>query len=209
MSKYLWGLDEMLLSWPTETFKAQIVAARTFAARRGAGSDPVLSPTSADQNYTGVVHEDADTRAGRRWRNAVSATTGQVLVADGSNALIDALYTSSHGGRSEDKQFVWGGTAVSYLKAVDDSRWDRASGNPAGRRAWAVGLTWRQVAAALGVDSVTGMSVANRGSPGRNLGVRVTGVDSGVAFDRRYRGWDIRQALRAYGVKSPGYTIVR
>jgi hypothetical protein len=55
---------------------------------------------------------------------------------------------------------------------------------------------------------VTEMSVANRGSSGRNLGVRVTGVDGGAAFDRRYRGWDIRQALRAHGVKSPGFAIV-
>jgi len=203
MDKYLWGLAEIPLSWPVEALKSQIIPARTYAARRAVGGNTELYPTPANQNYGGANLEDADARLGNRWRNAVNATSRHVLVS-ASGALVDALYSSSHGGRSENKPYAWGGESVSYLSAIDDSRWDMASDNPAGRRAWAVGLTFAQVAERVGVDRVDHMSVAAWGTTARNQGVFVKGVDGGVAFERYYSGWAIRRSL---GLLSPGFSI--
>ena len=124
MNKYLLGLAEVPASWPRAALRAQAVAARTFALQR-AGA---LLPTVAHQNYDGYDHEASDLAQGSPWRAAVWATSGQIVV-DGANRAIDAFYSSSMGGWTEDKVYSWGGSPVSYLRPVNDSRWDRASDN--------------------------------------------------------------------------------
>ena len=147
MDKYLWGIAEVPISWTNgaqEALKAQAIAARTYAAKRAGG---VLMPTPADQNYTGYAKELEDKgyrdSAGHnlRWRAAVDATSGQVVTSSSTGALIDTLYTSSVGGHSDDERFVWG-VETPFLRAIDDSRWELASSNPAANRSWAKGFSW-------------------------------------------------------------------
>ena len=92
MDKYLWGIAEVPASFPPEALKAQAVAARTYAAKRGGR---VLMPTPADQNYTGWKKETEGTDGvwGARWRSAVDATSGQVVALAGGGPLIDAFYS--------------------------------------------------------------------------------------------------------------------
>ena len=160
MNKYLLGLAEVPASWPRAALRAQAVAARTFAVQR-AGA---LLPTVAHQNYNGYDYEATDLAQGSRWRAAVWATSGQIIV-DGANRPIDAFYSSSMGGWTEDNVYSWGGSPVSYLRPVNDSRWDRASDNPSTLRSWTQGFTRRQVARALGFTRVTSVFVARRGAP--------------------------------------------
>jgi SpoIID/LytB domain protein len=203
VQKYLRGLREVPVTWPQEALRAQVVAARTYLLGKYSSTAKayVLRTTTADQNYGGAAHEDEDARHGGGWRAAVDATPGRVVV-DAAGKRIDALYSSSAGGWTEDRQYVWGSYGIDYLKPLDDSAWDAASDNP--YRAWAVGLTRAQVATALGFDSVASVSVAARGSGARVGGVTVTGVDGGRSTTRTFTGDRVRTALR---LRSSGVTF--
>jgi hypothetical protein len=107
-------------------------------------------------------------------------------------------------GWTEDSAYSFGGS-VAYLKPVNDATWERASSNPASRRAWSAGFTRRQVARALGFTSISELSVPPRGSAARVQGVRVVGVKQGVTVTEFRRGFSVRTAL---GLLSPGFTIV-
>ena len=202
MDKYLWGIAEVPASFPEEALKAQAVAARTYAAKR---AGRVLMPTPADQNYTGWKKETEGEGGvwGARWKAAVDATSGQVIALAGGGALIDAFYSSSMGGHTEDERYVWGVEAP-WLRAVDDSAWDLASSNPPERRSWATGVSWGRLAAKLGFTSVSDISVPPRGDPARTAGVRVTGIRGGALVTTYVEGWDVREAL---GLLSPGFTV--
>ncbi len=205
VQKYLWGLAEVPASWPAAALQAQAVAARTYlVAGYAPATDPTtyrIGTTTATQHYGGVKHELEDAAAGGAWRAAVDATAGQVVTAaDGTP--IDAVFTSSLGGRSEDVRYVWGGSGVPYLSGVDDSRWDAASDNPF--RSWSVGLTQSEVARRFGFDSVTDVHLGAPASPDRLAGVTVTGSRGGVVSTRTFTGWAARQAL---GVRSPSFTL--
>ncbi len=127
MQQYLYGLSEVPSSWPVEALKAQALAGRTYATKR------VQSPRSAnydilsstlDQVYAG--YEKQAGAQGSRWVQAVDETDQQILTYNG--APIDALYSSSNGGYSEDSEYAFV-TALPYLRANADP-FDNSSGNP-------------------------------------------------------------------------------
>jgi hypothetical protein len=196
MDKYLLGLAEVPPTWPTHALRAQVIAARTYAFRRAGG----LLPTVAHQNWNGYAYEAA---AGARWRNAVWATSGRIIV-DGGGQPIDAFYSSSMAGYTEDKVYPWGGAPISYLRAVDDSQWTRASDNPASTLSWTRGFTRQQVAGALGFQSVTRVFVYPRGDPRRAMGVRVAGIKARRQVVEWFTGDRVRTAL---GLPSPGFVV--
>ena len=100
-------------SWPREALRAQSVAARSYAVRgiRG-GTTYDLFCTAASQVYNGYDGETASTNA------AVAATAG-VVPTYGGRAIV-AYFFSTSGGRTENIENVWGGSAVAYLKSVSD-----------------------------------------------------------------------------------------
>lgn len=199
LDKYLFGIAEVPNSWPTEALRAQAIAARTFAYERNS----ILRPTSSDQTYSGYDQELRDRADGGRLRQAVLDTSRRVIV-DRNGSAIEAFYSSSVGGYTEDNRYSFGGAEVAYLKPVDDSRWDRASDNPAHLRAWSTGRTRAQVASALGFDTITAVSVPPRGSPSRVNGVRVVGTDNGGTVTRYFTGTAVSNAL---GLRSPGFIV--
>ncbi len=203
VQKYLMGLGEVPVSWPVEALKAQTVAARTFLSRKynSALQAYVLSAGTADQVYLGYPVEQTDAAYGGAWRRAVAATDGQVVV-DASGNPIEALYSSSMGGFTENREYVWGRYEISYLKGVDDSRWDAASDNP--YRTWSVGMSRKAFARKFGFDSVSSWGVAQRGSLQRLSGVKITGTVDGRTVTRSFTGAEARYRL---GLKSPGFTF--
>ena len=99
-----------------EALKAQAVAARTYAvSNRGrfaaAGFD--LLPTTRSQVYGGRQTEHALTD------RAVAETRGRILTHRGQ--VINALYTSTCGGHTEDAEKIFGGETVPYLRAHECS----------------------------------------------------------------------------------------
>ena len=104
---------EMSPSWPVEALAAQAVCARTYAMRetkhRSDGFD--VCNTTNCQVYYGV------NKATEQSDRAVEETAGLCLYYNGK--LIEAVYSSSNGGASEDAKNVWGGE-VAYLKGKID-----------------------------------------------------------------------------------------
>ena len=175
MDAYLYGLAEMPSSWEPAALQAQAVVGRAYALAqyetyRGNRSDCRcdLFDTTSSQHYT-AWDKEGERTYGTRWVNAVDATRGRVLQYNGRTAT--GFYSSSSGGHTEANAFVWGGSQLGYLRPVDDSRWDRASGNP--NQAWSVGLSAEDLTrklAAIGVDVGTVQSLslpAPRGVSGR------------------------------------------
>ncbi|MCA1621088.1 MAG: SpoIID/LytB domain-containing protein [Acidobacteria bacterium] len=98
--------------WPElEALKAQAVAARTYAVSnlgRFAADGFDLTPDTRSQVYGGraTEHPLSD--------RAVLETRGRVATYKG--APINAYYTSTCGGRTEDGENIFGGPAVPYLR---------------------------------------------------------------------------------------------
>jgi stage II sporulation protein D len=113
--KLLAGLvpAEMMASAPAEALKAQAIAARNeLLAKLGTRhlTDPYrLCSTQHCQVYAGAGHEDARATA------AVEATRGLLLERE-QGGLVDAVYSASCGGHTEDNEGVWGGTPDTALR---------------------------------------------------------------------------------------------
>lgn len=128
--RYVYGISEVPSSWPMEALKAQAVAARTYAlekmSRMGvrAGCGCHILDDTRDQVFAG--YEKIAGPSGDRWKAAVDATAGQVVLRDGRP--IQALYHSSTGGHTEHNENVFGGSALPYLRGIPDP-WDGISPN--------------------------------------------------------------------------------
>ncbi len=111
LEDYVRGVVPNELSYPAiEALKAQAIAARTYALKnRGQfsaeGYD--LLPTTRSQVYRGLSSETVLTS------RAVEETRGMIATYNGEP--INALYTSTCGGRTEDAENIFN-TAVPYLK---------------------------------------------------------------------------------------------
>jgi len=133
MDEYLAGVvaAEMPAAFPPEALKAQAVCARTYIAKRLAGGGPVnsLHPGAdiCDDPRHGQAWLSRD-RLKARWgmleyyrhyykiRKAVEETRGVVITYGGE--LIDPVYHSSCGGRTESAADVWQVDAP-YLRSVE------------------------------------------------------------------------------------------
>ena len=125
--EYLKGIAEVPRSWPLEALKAQVVAARSYAAAqlsrtssegRTLGYD--LCATDACQVYLGTGVESG--AWGSRWVRGVEETAGQVLLHEGEPA--ETFYFSTSNGRTFTNQEIWGSDPLPYLPSVreeDDS----------------------------------------------------------------------------------------
>ena len=98
---------EMYTSWPMEALKAQAVAARTFALQKGFGFQIAhVVDTTLSQAYNGIGVEVKSAT------DAVQATKGEVILYNGK--LIEALYSSSAGGKTADASEAWN-SSIPYL----------------------------------------------------------------------------------------------
>ena len=102
--------------WPDEVIKAQAVAARSYAMYKMQQSENAYALLATDKElpYEGTgkrIEKSAVTKL-------IQATKGQYL-ADAYGRAIEAVTTSSTGGRTESALNLWG-TPVSYLQSVED-----------------------------------------------------------------------------------------
>ena len=136
LESYLQGVvaKELLPNWSPATFRAQAIAARTFALFE-MSADGRLKPwdVSDDQSsqvYGGIAGENAAARA------AVAETRGQVLTVTiaGRTGIFCSRYSACIGGASQDPADAWGDPSVPPLAAhvtgnVDENsaryNWDR------------------------------------------------------------------------------------
>lgn len=121
LEEYMYGIAEVPVSWHEEALKAQAVAARTYGAwksRGGLRSDCSchLVWDTNDQSYRGWhTLNEGNATDGHRWRAAVDATAGQVVMYPaGSNSIAETYYFSSSGGATENVWEVWGSGTPQY-----------------------------------------------------------------------------------------------
>jgi stage II sporulation protein D len=111
LEDYVRGVVPNELSYPAlEALKAQAIAARTYAVKnRGqfASEGFDLLPTTRSQVYRGLTSETSLTS------QAVDQTRGVVATYNGEP--INALYTSTCGGRTEDAENIFN-QAIPYLR---------------------------------------------------------------------------------------------
>lgn len=96
-----------------EAQKAQAIAARTYAIRNMDSYDDLgfdLCDTPKSQYYLGMNAEHPISN------QAVRETKGEAAVYKGK--LINALYTSTCGGRTEDVENIFSGPALPYLRST-------------------------------------------------------------------------------------------
>ena len=115
-NKLLAGLvpSEIFAEAHTEALRAQAIAARTELLQKIGTrhlTDPYLLCSNQHcQVYTGAGHEH------KRTTKAVEDTRGIVLLRDGGG-LVDARYSASCGGHSENNDHIWGGSPDPSLRA--------------------------------------------------------------------------------------------
>jgi len=89
IEEYLKHLYEMPTSWDSKALQAQAIAARSYALARTNNGQNSIPPNQSGQ----VVKKELNSQA---WIAAVEATSGKVMVQNGSP--ISAWYSSTHGG---------------------------------------------------------------------------------------------------------------
>jgi stage II sporulation protein D len=198
MEDYLRGVvpREMPAAWGSDApaaLAAQAVAARSYALA-------TMNPTATfdiyddqrSQAYGGVDAED------RRSDRAVRQTRGTILTYDG--APIVAYFFSTSGGRTEDVQNVFGGSAARpYLKSVPDP-FDKISPY----HVWPDPPTFsaRRLGDLLGLGGpVTEAVVERRGVSPRVVEARFTTASGRTAT---FSGWTLRNRL---GLRDSWFSI--
>ncbi len=123
LEQYLYSVvsREMPRSWPSAALQTQAIVARTYVLEHSRPThDYDLVPSQADQMYTGMDAEHAETSA------AVDATSGRVLRF--ARGFAQTVYSSCCGGHTEASSQAWGGAPLPYLCGIrctfcKDSPW--------------------------------------------------------------------------------------
>ena len=197
VESYLYGVvpSEMPSTWPMEALKAQAICARSIAINKtGYSADSNVSnpynikDTTASQAYKGYQAETS------RTTKAVNATAGKVVTYNGS--LINAYYSSTSGGSTENVKYVWGGSA-SYLVPVADLYESEPEKAP-----WVVTLTKAEIASKLkaagySVGSVKQISAQTVTDSGRVYSLLVNGSSKNATL----KAGTIREVLDLFSTK--------
>jgi len=216
LEQYLYGLGEMPSAWHIEALKAQAIAGRTYAVQKAwTYRDPAnpttqnrmtacgchLYATTLDQAYVGWAKEGEGNGYGARWKSAVDASAGQVIIHPSTGGrAIEAYYFSATGGRTEDNEDIWGGTPRTYLRSVSDP----------GARNWTAWgdppkvFSKTQFASRLGFSSIWSAQFASKYSSGSPSSVVVTGVKAGSTTSQSFTGTQLKAllGLRSHYVSS-------
>ncbi len=219
--------SELGTAFNQEAYKAQALAARTYAVKRN-NEGKTISDTDSHQVYKDTTQlrqlwgNDFDRYYGEI-KNAVSATSGQVISYQGE--LIDALYFSTSNGRTDSPEYIWGGK-LPYLKSVD-SHWDtnspyfyRTSSFTNSEFATRLGISlnnlYANVISRTDNGSVNSIDISGRILSGNyvksRLGLHSTDFDINFANGKvtiAQRGWGHSVGLSQYGAHfmgEEGYT---
>jgi len=186
MEQYLYGVvpNEIESYSNMEALKAQAVAARTYAylnLTKTSKSNTHLNygfNLCSDvhcQVYRGMGSENANTNT------AVDQTKDMVITYNGQ--LIEAVYSASSGGRTEDGSNVW--TGAPYLKSVEDKY---ESGNSP-KYNWTLTFTADEISQKLknyNIGNVTSIEVTRLSEAGRPIELIVKGTlkPEGIKFTK-------------------------
>lgn len=179
---------EMSNSWPLEALKVQAVCARSYAYINIQSSKHTsyhfdVCNTSDCQAYYGAGTDRASYQSNDRTDRAVDETAGEYAWYDGQ--VIEAFYSSSHGGASESVYNVWGSSLEQYpyLCGVSDPYEADVAGQNS-YSSWTVSYTGSELARRLadrGYDASSGVQsmTLTYSDLGNVIQVRVNYQDGG------------------------------
>lgn len=202
MEEYLYGVvpNEIESYSHIEAIKAQAVAARTYAHLNLTKSNKANPHLNYGFNLCNDIHCQVYKGMGSESsiaNSAVDATKDMVLTYEGK--LIEAVYSASSGGRTEDASNVWNGAP--YLKSVEDKY---ESGNSP-KYNWTLTFTADEISQKLknyNIGNVTSIEITKVSEAGRPVEVIVKGTlkPEGVKF--------VKDGCRTFlGLYSQWYTI--
>lgn len=166
IEEYLYGVvpSEMPSSWEKEALKAQAVACRNYAhsnlgIHSSEGYD--VCDTVHCQVYNGVSSEKQSTT------EAVNETKG--IFAYYNNEKINAVYSSSSGGYTDNSENVWN-DEVPYLKAVKDEYEE-------GGKQWTRTFSFDELTNALSIGTVNEVILESSPITGRATSLTLVGTN--------------------------------
>jgi len=211
MEAYLAGVlrNELLKSWHLEAYKAQAVAARTYALAER--NRRLAQPFDVYDSQQSQVYGGKDTETQRAWE-AVAATRGIVAAhhdKEGRLRLLRTFYHSTCGGETSPSGAVFGGETVRPLAGVTCTYCYRSK-----RYRWAdvvlekkdVGDALRQsgMADLRRLGEIRRIEVAETAGAGRATKIRVTDA-AGLAILVNADAW--RRFVGSMKVPSTWFTI--
>ena len=221
LEKYLYGLAEMPSHWNVKALEAQALVGRSYAVfhyldenipSQQTAYDAGLSEkqkaycwchigsTASSQYYYGYLKEIA----GPNWVQAVNNTSGKVITYGGGytrSGVIQAFYSSSTGGKTNDNAVGFGSSTVwPYLQTVDDP-WsiDNRVGNS--KAAWSYDFTTYQLSKNIlcgdtpCFDAITDIYVSGVATSGAATEVTMKGYKNGAARTVKKSGRNIKSQL--------------
>lgn len=220
LEEYVTGVvaAELGAGFNEAAYKAQALAARTYAARR-IKEGKTITDTDSHQVYRdrNQIRNSWGTNDFNKYyplvEKAVRETKGEVIMYEGD--YIDALFFSTSNGRTEMPQYVWGGK-LDYLQSVD-SHWDRKSpyfyrvstftnSEFAGRLGISTSSLYAEVISRTANGSVNTINIGGRVFSGNyvksRLGLRSTDFDIKFTSGKvsiEQRGWGHGVGLSQYG----------
>ena len=199
LEDYLVGLinQEISSKWPMEAVKAQAVVARTYALyqkknRKYPTYD--LESTVTSQVYGGMDSED------ELARQAVKETEGEAAYYNGE--MIQALYHSSCGGKTEDALEGWG-KEIPYLKSIKDPHCTEAPNYFWQYKIDLNGLRDRLRRFNSGIGNIESVSILKRSGSGRVTRISIRHSKGSFVLD----GKDFREALGYENIRSTDFTL--
>jgi len=162
---------ESISSWPKETLKAQIIAARTYAYKKLLSRrewDFDLYDDTWDQVYGGVEKET------NKINKIIQETRGIIIITKKMKP-IQAFYTSNNGGFCADVNAIFGLKNLFYLKAKPD--YDSSKANLAN---WTRIRSTKEIEELLSrrhlaIGSIKRIYPTQKGPSGRVLKIKIVG----------------------------------
>ncbi len=145
-NRYVMGIAEMPSRWGDEggieALKAQAIAARSYAlAYTGwrMGNQNAGGTICVTESCQVWKNSKADNPG--KWREAVEATRGKILVSNNSNEVVNAWYASTSGGYQESYTSLGHATPGFWDTTSDwtrwaDGAWEKAGGSPWFYKGW-------------------------------------------------------------------------
>ena len=201
---YTRGVQELPEKWPGETLRAQAIVTRTFIAHKllQLGSADNFDKWRMDQCACHIYDDDEQQFFGGYtaelghifWIGQVGLSSGKVI--SHKNKVINAKFTSSTGGRTEDN-FSAEGSYYSYLVSVDDNfSMSLPASNP--YKSWTKKFQRNELGRIFGFTSLTSARVIENNHSGSVKSVELVGMILGKPEKLIVAGKQFMQTLNLY-----------
>ncbi len=182
LEEYIVGVlaGEMPIYFEKEAFKAQAVAARSYALKRIEYNkeneydvvDSVINQVYLDNNYLKDAWKDEYVTNINKLREVVNETENEILEYDGE--VIDALFFSTSNGYTENASLVFN-MDLPYLKSVKSS-WDEKTSS-AFRSSLSLSLSDFYEKLGLDYNEKLDVKIINRSSTNRVINLSINGKE--------------------------------